>query len=138
VTPTQTFTAAILTAVLTSSAWPVFGPRITAWKNRKRNAELKRHERERDQWMRESKEAYRRVQGECKDCYEQLAALRKRHEEEIREIKRELADVKEALLNRIEALDEILPYITSLPDEKVRELRSANRAHRTAVFRTFR
>lgn len=136
-TPTQGFVAAILSAILTSSVWPVFGPKIIAWVNRKKTAEALRQERERDKWMRESKEAYSQVKTECRECQEKLDAVQKKHAEEIRVIKRELADVKEALLDRIEALDEIIPYITNLPDEKVRELRASNRAHRQAAFRTF-
>lgn len=141
-TPTQAFVAAIIGSLGLSSAWPYFGPKIVSWFNRKqRELERKereageRREKERDRWMRESKEAYSQVKSECRECQAELEAVRKQHAEEIRQIKRELADVKDALLNRIEALDDLIPYITNLSDEKIRELRSANRAHRQAVFR---
>jgi hypothetical protein len=141
VTPTQTFVAAILSAILTSSAWPYFGPKLIEWKNRKKAEEQKqqreageRRERERDEWMRDADKAYKRVSGECSSCRREIERLKR---EEIEPLKRDNAAMKEALLDRIEALDEILPYITSLPEEKIRELRSANRAHRQAVFRTF-
>ena len=138
-TPTQTFIAAIVSAVLTSSAWPYFGPKIVEWKNRKKTAEERqehedeaRRERERDEWMREAQSAYKRVQNECSSCRKELERIKR---EEIEPMKRDNAALKDALLNRIEALDEILPYITELPDDKVRDLRAANRAHRQAVFR---
>lgn len=139
-TPTQTFIAAILSAVLTSSAWPVLGPKIVEWKNRKQRQQEQqvredeeRRERERDEWMREAAQAYKRVQGECSSCRKELERLK---HEEIEPLKRDNAALKDALLNRIEALDEILPYITNLPEDKVRDLRAANRAHRQAVFRS--
>ncbi len=139
-TPTQTFIAAILSAVFTSSAWPYFGPKVVEWKNRKKIEEerqereaAKRRERERDEWMRDAKTAYARVQGECSSCRKEIERLKR---EEIEPLKRDNAALKEALLNRIEALDEIIPYITNLPEDKVYDLRAANRAHRQAVFRS--
>lgn len=121
---TKDFVGAILIAFISSGLWPVIVPRIMERKHERRLKEVEQREHDRDEWMRESEQAYKRVSRECKSCHDQLETMR-----------RELGVVKDALLNRIEALDEILPYITNLPDDKVRELRSANRAHRQAVFR---
>lgn len=141
-TPTQSFVLAILTAILTSSAWPVFGPRIVEWKNRKKNAakaeereDEARQEREHDEWMHESKKAYERVSKECGDCHRQLEKLKREHRIELDEVKRELGDVKDALLDSIQALDDVLPHITTLPEATVAELRKKNRARRQAAFR---
>lgn len=138
-TPTQTMVCAILTAIFTSSVWPVFGPRIIEWKNRKKTdsvrqeqARVDQRERERDDWMRDSEKAYQRAQAECKSCQKEIERLKR---EEIEPLKRDNAAMKEALLDRIEAFDEILPYLTNLPDEAVHNLRSRNRAIRTAVFK---
>jgi hypothetical protein len=160
---TQALMVAVISAVFTSSAWPIFGPKIIEWINRKKIAEEKKQqaaedakkkqaaaeekkqqaaaerlEHDRDEWMKDSKDAYVRVAGECAACKDELASCKKEladiRRNEIEPMKRDNAAIKEALLGRIEVLDEILPY-TNLPDEKIDELRRVNRAQRAAVFR---
>ena len=129
---TKDFLGAIAIALITSGVWPVVVPKLLERKNRKQTEVQERREHERDEWMREAQAAYERVQGECAGFRREIERLRR---EEIEPLKRDNAAMKDALLDRIEALDEVLPFITSLPDEKIRELRASNRAHRQAVFR---
>jgi biopolymer transport protein ExbB/TolQ len=144
------FLVPIIVAFLTSEIWRIILPKLLDWKNRKEIAEGKRaqarddqREHDRDVWMTNSERAYKRVEDECDKCRRELervrrdnaAAIERLKRDEIEPLKRDNAAIKEALLDRIEALDEIIPYITHLPEEKVSELRRVNRAQRTAVLR---
>lgn len=68
--------------------------------------------------------AYNRVTSECSECRRKLE-----------EVLKELADIKDVLIERLDAFDEILPYVQNLPDDKLRDLRAANRAVKMAVYR---
>lgn len=103
---------------------------------------LGRRERERKAWFEEAQAAYERLSEDCdrlrtdlRNSDKRRNETEKRHQEELRVVRRDLADVRDALFTRLDAFDEVLPYVQGLSDEKVRELRAANRAVRSAVYR---
>lgn len=103
---------------------------------------VSRRDRERKAWFDEAQAAYQRLSEDCDALRKQLREsdersnkAERRHQEELRGVRRELADVRDALFTRLDAFDEVLPYVQGLSDEKVRELRAANRAVRKAVYR---
>lgn len=118
------FVVAIVVAVFSSGVWQVILPKILEWKNRKAIAEEEREtarnarlERERDIWLRESKNAYRRVERECEKCSNELVATRD-----------ELAATRKAVYRLLEDLeDDVIPMLM-LPDVEPREIRVAARA----------
>lgn len=85
-------------------------------------------------WFDEAKDAYARVSKECADCREELRNTEERHRTEIATLRRELGEVKDALIQRVDAVDELLPYVQGLPDEKMHDIRAANRVVRMAVW----
>lgn len=149
-TPTQAFLAAIITAIITGPVWPVVVTKITERKNRAETREQERlekieeqkekerahaqavKEKERDQWMEESKAAYARLEQENEDIRAELSRVKR---EELEPLKRDQAALREALIGRIEVIDELLPHINHLAPEKVRDLQRLNRAERIAAFR---
>jgi hypothetical protein len=101
-----------------------------------------RREREREAWFVEAQKSYERVSSDCENLRGLLNASEERrtesetrHQRELEMVRRELADVRDALFVRLDAFDEVLPYVQGMPDEKVRELRAANRATRSAAYR---
>lgn len=149
-TPTQAFFAAIITAVVTGPVWPVVVTKITERKNRAETREQERldkieaqeqrerervaeeKEKERDQWMKDSERAYARLEKENQDIRKELDRVKR---DELEPLKRDQAALREALIGRIEVIDELLPHINHLPPEKVRDLQRLNRAERIAAFR---
>lgn len=85
-------------------------------------------------WFDEAKDAYARVSKECASCRTELREADERHRREMDTLRRELGEVKDALLKRIDAVDELLPYVQGLPEEKMRDIRTANRVVRMAVW----
>lgn len=85
-------------------------------------------------WFDEATAAYARVSKECADCRTELHAADERHRAEMATLRRELGEVKDALIKRVDAVDELLPYVQGLPEEKMREIRTANRVVRMAVW----
>lgn len=85
-------------------------------------------------WFEEATAAYARVSQECVDCREALRTADERYRGEIETLRRELGEVKDALLKRVDAVDELLPYVQGVPEEKMRDIRAANRVVRMAVW----
>lgn len=85
-------------------------------------------------WFDEAKDAYARVSRECADCRTELRNTEERHRVEIDKLRRELGEVKGALIKRVDAVDELLPYVQGLPEEKMHDIRASNRAVRLAVW----
>lgn len=138
-TPNQAFLAAIITAIITGPVWPVVVQKITERKNRSETREQERldrihaqKEKERDEWMEESKAAYALVKAENEGFRKELDRVKR---EELEPLKRDQAQLREALIGRCEVIDELLPHITHLPPETVRELQRKNRSQQIAAFR---
>jgi hypothetical protein len=93
-------------------------------------AQARRHE----VWFKEAQVAYDRVSKECSDCRAELRKADEVHRKEIDGVRRDLSEVRDALIKRVDAFDEILPYVQGLPDDKLRELRAANRAVKMAIW----
>lgn len=89
---------------------------------------------EHDTWFKEANAAYARVDKECKECKTQLRESDERHGKEIGKLRREVGELRDALIKSVDRVDELLPYVQDLPDDKMRELRAANRAVRRAVW----
>lgn len=85
-------------------------------------------------WFNEAQAAYDRVNKECSECKQELAAAEKRHQTEINQLRREVGDLKDAVISRIDDMNEVLPYVQGMPDDKVREIRAANRAVKMAIW----
>lgn len=85
-------------------------------------------------WFKEAEAAYARVDKECKECKNELHTSNERHDKDMSKIRREVGELREALIKSVDRVDELLPYVQGLPDEKLREHRAANRAVRRAVW----
>lgn len=95
---------------------------------------------ESDTWRQEAAENYANVKQQCADCRKDLAAAKREHNDQLRMIRRELADVKAALVKRVDVVDEMLSAQQQnkpLSDERLVELRAENRAVRTAIVRSY-
>lgn len=91
---------------------------------------------ETDTWREAAKDVLAEVRRECADCRKQLLASDGKHEREIATVRGELGDVRDALIKRVDVVDELLPYVQGLPPEKMRELRAENQAVKVAVVRS--
>lgn len=149
-TPTQAFISAIIVAVISGPIWPVVVTKFVERKNRAETREQERlekleeqkererarvqaqKEKERDEWMEESKAAYALVKAENEGFRKELDRVKR---EELEPLKRDQAQLREALIGRCEVIDELLPHITHLPPETVRELQRKNRSQQIAAFR---
>lgn len=117
---------------------------------RSRRAEAAKTESEaesiaRDTWIREAHETYSQLKEQYKECLEQvktskqshdeeMGTLRREHAEQMGKVRRDVTQLKDALIKSVDRVDELLPYTQGLPDEKVREIRNANKAVRIAVW----
>lgn len=101
---------------------------------------------ESETWMKESKEAFAEIKQQCADCKSELAtakqehrdemaAIRQQHRDEMAAMRNELGDFKMALIKRTDVVDELLPYVDGLPEDKLRELRRENQAVKFAIIR---
>lgn len=89
---------------------------------------------DRETWLKQAKDSYDRVDQECKDCKAQLRASDIRHGKEMAKLRREVGELRDALLKRVDVVDELLPYVQDMPDDKMREVRTANRAAKLALW----
>lgn len=88
-----------------------------------------------DLWRKEAREAYDTVKKECSDCKQELREAKREHDAEIERLTKELAEIREALLRRLDTVEELLPFVHGMPLDKVTEIRQANRATRNAIWR---
>ncbi|OBG71319.1 MULTISPECIES: hypothetical protein [unclassified Mycobacterium] len=86
-------------------------------------------------WREEAKEAYDNAKAECAACKKELKEAKDEHEAELSKLQREMAEIRDALNKRLDAIDEMLPYVQGMPEDKMAEIRAANRAARLAVWR---
>lgn len=103
--------------------------------NKLADAQQKEHKT----WFDEAKQQYDQVKAECASCRKELESAEKDHRVEMSEIRKELDDLKEALLGRADAVDELLTTVVDakvLSVEKAAEMKSANRAVRTAIYKS--
>lgn len=129
----------VLVALLTSGGTGVLVNHVFTRGTRKAEKTQVDHET----WFREAEKSYDRAISECQDCKTRLIAadLRyeeadRRHDEEMASVRTQLADLKDAVVTRADVVDELLPYVQGLPEDKLLELRAANRAVKLAVFRS--
>jgi hypothetical protein len=99
----------------------------------------------RDRWFTEADVNYKRLEEQYKECRQELLEARRDHTAEIRELSRshneqmrkllrDLGEVKDALSKQVDIVDELLPNVQGIAEGKVREIRSANRAVRVALW----
>jgi hypothetical protein len=99
----------------------------------------------RDRWFTEADITYNRLEDQYEECRKELRDARETHREEIAELRsehntqmgkllRELSEVKDALSRQVDIVEELLPNVQGIPESKVREIRSANRAVRVALW----
>jgi molecular chaperone GrpE (heat shock protein) len=99
----------------------------------------------RDRWFTEADVNYKRLEEQYKECRQELLEARRDHRDEIDELRRahdtqmgklirELSEVKDALSRQVDIVEELLPNVQGVPESKVREIRSANRAVRVALW----
>ncbi|MDP7703163.1 hypothetical protein [Mycobacterium sp. TY815] len=111
---------------------------------RGKRAEAARTESE--TWISESREAFQRLEDQCDDCKKELAkakrehrdemaSIRQQHTDEINAMREVLVDFKMALIKRTDVVDELLPYVDGLPEDKLREFRRENQAVKFAIIR---
>jgi chromosome segregation ATPase len=125
--------AAVMLSVGGSTGfWAVVVKRIRS-KDEEERADLER-----------TKQSFAQMQGviaevkqQCAACRSEMAEMETKHNEQLGILRRELADVKIALLDRIDVVDEMLPHVTGLPDERVIDLQRTNRAAKIGVLRGF-
>lgn len=108
-----------------------------------------------EQWFREAEINYNRLNHQFEACrdelkgakdshHEDMEALRREHREQIGQLrqehdrqmvrlKREVGEVRDALVASLDDIDTVLPYVQGIPDEKLREIRTANRVRRNAA-----
>lgn len=86
-------------------------------------------------WRAEAKEAYAQAKLECSECKQELREAKQEHEREIERMNRELNDIRDALVARLDAIDEMLPYVSGMPADKIDDIRAANRVVRKAIWR---
>lgn len=125
------YSVTLLVSLLSSAG---FWAMVQWFVSRKHRETERETARQRD-WFDEAEAAYKRVNDECSDCKKELQKVKDDHLRQLGALRRELSDVKDALVSRADALDELLPYVEGIPDDKIREIRSANRAVRAAVWR---
>lgn len=90
---------------------------------------------DRDTWFKEAEDVFAKVKKECDDCKTELRQAEERHRVATEKLRLFVTEVRDALIGRADAIDELLPYVQGLPEEKMREIRAANRAVRAAVWR---
>lgn len=90
--------------------------------------------RQHEIWFGEAKDAYARVNRECQDCKRQLRESDRLHDTEMSRLRREVAELRDALIKRVDTVDVLLPYVEGMPDEKMREVRASNRAAKAALW----
>lgn len=81
----------------------------------------------RQTWFREAEQSYARIK-------KQLEESDIRHNKEMRKLRGEVGELRDALLKRVDVVDELLPYVQNMPDDKMREIRAANRAAKYALW----
>lgn len=119
---------------------------LAVFSRRKTNADAE--DTESGTWRSEAAFTLNEVKAQYVDCKKELArnksehhteieAMRREHSREIGVIRRELADVRDALISRADVVDELLPYVQGLPEDKMREMRAANRVVRQAAYRGY-
>lgn len=86
-------------------------------------------------WFDEAQAAYKLAREQCTDCLNELKAEKVDHAKELAGMRRDLAEVRRALILRADVVDELLPYVQGLPDDKMLELRATNRAVKMAAYR---
>jgi seryl-tRNA synthetase len=87
-------------------------------------------------WFDEARQQYDQIKADCADCKTELEDAEREHKKEMAAFRGELNDLKDALIARADVVDELLLHVQGIADDKLRELKSANRAARNAVYRS--
>jgi hypothetical protein len=89
---------------------------------------------DRDLWLREAHTQYEGLKIEYAECRRELSETKQAHDQAIGRVSREVGELKDALIRRVDVINELLPYVEGLPDDKMREIRAENRAVKMAIW----